>query len=255
MDFITIGKRGGKKTLENIGKWTLKAESHHINTNRDVKKKSKHWIHESHSLQTYKKEKQTTNEWTTKQTCSVHMNAQRPNAGMWFEIWYLFLISPSSSSSSIFQFIWYCWQKFKKYVPTSVRLIREFLVAELKKSTRHLYTPPSWSCTFLICSRAFLLLLSSIAKNRRSPKSFAMAECVPNLTFLSRESMLCCGWNTKWIFILFIPHAVVCTWWCFHHSRYNHTRWKVFYSRIYCVSSHLCDSKIHNKMLIDLSCH
>lgn len=63
-------------------------------------------------------------------------------------------------------------------------------VAELKKSTRHLYTPPSVSCTFFIWSREFLPLLSSMAKNRRSPKSFAIAECVPNFTFRSRESML-----------------------------------------------------------------
>lgn len=76
------------------------------------------------------------------------------------------------------------------YIPTNVRLIREFRVAELKKSTRHLYTPPSVSCTFLILSRAFLLLLSSMAKNRRSPKSLAIAECAPNFTFRSRESML-----------------------------------------------------------------
>lgn len=110
-------------------------------------------------------------------------------------------------SNLIFVLAFFLILKMEKYLPTSVRLIREFLVAELKKSTRHLYTPPSWSCTFLICSRAFLLLLSSMAKNRRSPKSFAMAECVPNLTFLSRESMLCCGTNTKWIFILFFPNA------------------------------------------------
>lgn len=79
------------------------------------------------------------------------------------------------------------------YIPTNVRLIIEFLVAELKKSTRHRYTPPSVSCTFFICRRAFLLLLSSMAKNRRSPKSFAMAECAPNFTLRSRESILLTG--------------------------------------------------------------
>lgn len=97
------------------------------------------------------------------------------------------------------------------YIPTSVRLIREFRVAELKKSTRHRYTPPSVSCTFFIWSRAFLLLLSSIAKNRRSPKSLAIAECAPNFTFLSRESMLfvcVCVKNSKY-HVICIPYHIV----------------------------------------------
>lgn len=82
------------------------------------------------------------------------------------------------------------WEKKKKkeYIPTNVRLIREFRVAELKKSTRHLYTPPSVSLTFAICRRAFLLLLSSVLKTKRSPKSFAIVECVAD--FPSRESTL-----------------------------------------------------------------
>lgn len=102
--------------------------------------------------------------------------------------------------------------------------MRELRVAELKKSTRHRYTPPSVSWTFLIWSRAFLLLLSSMAKNRRSPKSFAIAECAPNLTFRSRESMLLFVIVFAWYFnyIFFSPeidkYVSLRLCWCLCHN-------------------------------------
>lgn len=62
-------------------------------------------------------------------------------------------------------------------LPTSDRLTLKFLVAALKKSTRHRYTPPSDRITFLICSRASLGLFSA-EKYSRWPRSLASAEWV-----------------------------------------------------------------------------
>lgn len=41
-------------------------------------------------------------------------------------------------------------ENIKHYLPTNDRLTLKFLVAELKKSTLHLYTPPSDNLTFRI---------------------------------------------------------------------------------------------------------
>lgn len=51
-------------------------------------------------------------------------------------------------------------------LPTKVRLTLKFLVGELKKSTLHLYTPPSDAFTDRICSLDSLSM-SDMAKYNR----------------------------------------------------------------------------------------
>jgi hypothetical protein len=63
------------------------------------------------------------------------------------------------------------------HLPTNVRLTLKFRVGELKKSTRHRYTPPSVSFTFRICSRESFGE-SPTEKYSRCPKSLARAAWV-----------------------------------------------------------------------------
>lgn len=74
-------------------------------------------------------------------------------------------------------------------LPTKVRLTLKFLVGELKKSTLHLYTPPSDAFTDRICSLDSLSM-SDMAKYNRWPKSSANDECAADFNEPARESKL-----------------------------------------------------------------
>lgn len=74
------------------------------------------------------------------------------------------------------------WEK-KRYLPTNVKLCLKFRVGELKKSIRHLYTPPSVGWTFRI-TNFVSFKLSVNEKNNLCPRSLANDECAANCSEL-----------------------------------------------------------------------